>query len=399
MVANRGRLAQQPERERHLVPEVDGPALGKELRVALVGARQLGLPAGAVEGCLDGIRVRRGRARRRGKGASGRFGAVAERRRVGRVPGRADVLVPAAAEERGERAQEAGRIAERQVGLETELEEALAEKDDGLGPGEDPGIGRAADLQRELADEPVAEGVKGRDAGVRIAVRDELVHPNLHLLGGLVGEGEGQDLGRHRPAGGDEPGDSASDDLGLARTWAGHDEHRTLAVRDRPSLLGVQASEQRLEPWLDIRRRRRRRSEAGPDRQLVERRGTASRAGALHRPGRPEVGVTGLRGPGGGPVHGHTLRPRRATCLARRPASGGGRRERRRRDPERLGFLGRERGLGLARRDGLGVDARHVAGVEAADDEAVARGIEEGQGKALVAARVLEGVEADEADS
>ena len=66
---------------------------------------------------------------------------------------------------------------------------------------------------------------------------------------------------------------------------------------------------------------------------------------------------------------------------------------------EGLRLLVRQRRLRLARRDRLAVHARAGAGVEAADDEAVAVLVEQREREALVAAGVLERVEAHEADA
>ena len=71
-----------------------------------------------------------------------------------------------------------------------------------------------------LAQQAVAEGVEGRDLDVGVPVGDERVDPLLHLGGGLVGEREREDLGRAGAPGGDQLGDAAGDDGGLARPRA-----------------------------------------------------------------------------------------------------------------------------------------------------------------------------------
>ena len=80
--------------------------------------------------------------------------------RVGEVVGRRDVLVLAAAEQRRQRRQEPGRVAERPVDVEVELEQVLAQEDDDLGAGQHAEIGRQPELEGVLADEPVAERVE-----------------------------------------------------------------------------------------------------------------------------------------------------------------------------------------------------------------------------------------------
>ena len=156
-----------------------------------------------------------------------------------------DVLVTAAGEQRRQRAEEPGRVAERPVLLEPQVEQALAQEDDHLRPRQHADVRREADLERELADQPVAEGVERRDRRVRVAVRDELVHPELHLLRGLVRERQREDLRRSCPPRRDQPGDPAGDDLGLAGPRARDDEERALAVGDRAPLLRVEPIEER----------------------------------------------------------------------------------------------------------------------------------------------------------
>ena len=179
-----------------------------------------------------------------------------------------DVLVSTASEQRDERPEEAGRIAKGQVRVEAEFEQVLAEQHDRLGPRQHARVGRHPELERELADEPVPEGMEGRDPGVREAVRHELVDADLHLGGGLVREREPEDLGWPGPSCRHQPGDPARDDLGLAGPGPRHDQKWPVAVDDGTSLLGVQALEQGVGAGgLD---RRLRDAEAGPHRDLLE---------------------------------------------------------------------------------------------------------------------------------
>ena len=67
--------------------------------------------------------------------------------------------------------------------------------------------------------------------------------------------------------------------------------------------------------------------------------------------------------------------------------------------PERLGLLSRKGRVGSAGDYGLRVQPRTGSGMKAAHDEAVATEVSQGQGKALIAAGVLERIEPDEADS
>ena len=63
---------------------------------------------------------------------------------------------------------------------------------------------------------------------------DEGAHPLLHLAGGLVGEGDRQDLTRVRPAGGEQVGDPVGQHPGLARAGAGDDQQRRARRGRRP---------------------------------------------------------------------------------------------------------------------------------------------------------------------
>ena len=281
-----GRGPHEVQGQRDLVAEVDGPVLRHQPLVGRVGAGQLALARGPFErrhGVIGGPRV----------GVAG-SGGVGHEPCLGGDPvgeclvvGWADVLVLATAEEGGQGGQEAGRIAERPVGVELELEQVLPQEDHHLGTGQDAHVGRQAELQGVLADQPVAEGMERRDRRVRVPVGHELVHADRHLLGGLVGERERQDLRRPGASGGDEPGDPTRDDLGLAGAGAGHDQHRPVAVGDRAKLIGVEPAEQGGHPvrgwWGGCRRHDG--HEVAPGGQLVEGRRLASRSGAGSGPG------------------------------------------------------------------------------------------------------------------
>ena len=354
-LAGRRRLAQEPQRERDLVAEVDRPVGREQLLVAAVRPGQLRLPPRLlgqrgrriavrlrrlVPGGLDG-RHRHGRLRRQPAG-------------MRQIRVRRHVLVLRPREERRERVEEPRRVAERPVLLEPELEQALAQEHDGLRAREHPGVRRQPELERELADEPVAEGVERGDRRVRVAVRHQLVHPDLHLVRGLVREREREDLRRPGAPGRDQPGDAARDDLGLAGARAGHDQQRPVAVRDRPALLRVQAREQLLDAVRPVG--------SGLDGRLLDPRPGSGRAATARRgDGRrlietqvvEGVGDRVGRDPGGragatprrwrAPVPARVSRRRIRSGALRRPRSGG------QREPERLRLLVRQRGLGLSR--------------------------------------------------
>ena len=66
----------------------------------------------------------------------------------------------------------------------------------------------------------------------------------LHLVGGLVGERDGEDLERADAVLADEVGDAVGEHPRLARTGPGDDEQRAVHVGDGIALDGVQALEE-----------------------------------------------------------------------------------------------------------------------------------------------------------
>ena len=125
------------------------------------------------------------------------------------------------------------------LGVEVEVADDVA--------GEALRIGLVVDAEGARIAEAVAVGPQ--DANAR---RVERAHPHgpghradqvgdtvAHLLGGLVGEGDGQD-GRRRHALVDEVGDAMGEHPGLARAGAGDHQQRPAAVHDGVELVGVQ---------------------------------------------------------------------------------------------------------------------------------------------------------------
>ena len=310
--ARGGRRANQAERQRDLVAEVDAAVRRHERLVGRVCGGQLGLAPGSFGGRLDRVPVGLGHGDRR-DGADGLRecrGLGGDPIGVGRVVGRRDVLVLAAAEQRGERGQEAGRVTERAVRVQLELEQVLAEEDHHLRSRQDANVRRQAELEGVLADEAVTKRVERGDGRIGVAVRHQLVDPDGHLLRGLVRERESEDLGRASAARGDQPGDPPGDDLRLAGARPGDHEERAVAVGDRPQLVRVQTGEQDLRTGIGRGRRLavHGRDEVVPGRDLLER----CRFAAAPNAGRAHDGV---RRRGGGFVRGHdrSIAARRAT--------------------------------------------------------------------------------------
>ena len=81
---------------------------------------------------------------------------------------------------------------------------------------------------------------------------DERGHPLLHLAGGLVGEGDREDLaGLHVP-GAEQVGDAVGEHPRLARAGTGHDEQRAALVDDGLTLRAVEPGEHAVELAPDL---------------------------------------------------------------------------------------------------------------------------------------------------
>ena len=90
-----------------------------------------------------------------------------------------------------------------------------------------------------------AEAVEGRERGLgERRVAEDFVDALGHLLGGLVGEGDGEDLVGGNAALFDEVGDAMGDDPGLAGAGAGEQEDRAVHGLDALLLLRVHVVEE-----------------------------------------------------------------------------------------------------------------------------------------------------------
>ena len=69
----------------------------------------------------------------------------------------------------------------------------------------------------------------------RQSMSEQRLDALAHLLGRLVGEGDGEDLVRTRESLGDQIGDAMRDDARLARARAGEDQQRRLRCDEPPS--------------------------------------------------------------------------------------------------------------------------------------------------------------------
>ena len=228
-------LAQQAERERDLVAEVHDAMPLLDPRVRLVGRGELLMHRGLVG--LD-VRVDRLSDRR------------AERACVSDVCLRRNVFVARATEELEEGAHVGQRIPRWPVALERHRDLALltavqmlTHEDHLLRRREDAKLAGPAKLESELAEDLVAEAMECADDGVVQADRRVDIDALLHLVGGALGECDGQDLVRLRGARRDEVDDPRGQDMGLPRSGASDDKKRPGPVLHRSALLKRERSE------------------------------------------------------------------------------------------------------------------------------------------------------------
>src|SRR3989338_886330 len=89
----------------------------------------------------------------------------------------------------------------------------------------------------------LAKSVERGDPQVHIAIRQNFIHALLHLIRGLVGESERQNLVRLDVPLHDEPGEPARDDSGFAGSSSGNNQKRTLWMNYGRLLLWVEVFE------------------------------------------------------------------------------------------------------------------------------------------------------------
>jgi hypothetical protein len=121
--------------------------------------------------------------------------------------------------------------------------------------GQAPRVGLVVD--RELArvaqagglgaQDPRAGGVEGHQPHPTRGATQQAFDPRAHLLGGLVGEGDGEDLAGLRLVGVDQERQPVGQHARLAAAGAGEDQQRALAVRDRLALGLVETLQQLLQ--------------------------------------------------------------------------------------------------------------------------------------------------------
>ncbi len=198
-----GVLAEQPQREQEQVVEVHRSL---RLQRALVEREHLG---------RGELGVARGVALRRWRPA-----CVLRPTDAGQEPARVEVALP----------------------VDRPLAERSLDQGDLIRHVGDGELARQAEPVCVPAEDLGPEGVEGADGERLCALPHQAHHPLLHLGGGLVGEGHGED-----GAGGDalveEPGDAVRDDPRLPASCPGEHQQGTFGGGDGATLRRVQAGE------------------------------------------------------------------------------------------------------------------------------------------------------------
>jgi len=102
-------------------------------------------------------------------------------------------------------------------------------------------VAQALDVALQHPDAQRVEG--GEDDSLAVLAADDMLHPLLHLLGGLVGEGHGEDPVRRHLEVQDQVGDPVGDDAGFSGAGAGQDEQRPFGVLYRGELFRVESGQ------------------------------------------------------------------------------------------------------------------------------------------------------------
>src|SRR5574337_2201193 len=92
--------------------------------------------------------------------------------------------------------------------------------------------------------DPDAAAIPQTQLGV--ALSQQIRHPPLHLTGGLIGEGDRQDIPGRDPAVADQIGDPPGDDPGLPRPGPRQHQERPLGMQNRLRLSRVHIGDYRV---------------------------------------------------------------------------------------------------------------------------------------------------------
>ena len=133
------------------------------------------------------------------------------------------------------RQRHAGRH-ERVVYLQ--LLEHLLDEGDLVGRVVDDEVARQTDCGGLATQQPGTQCMERGNPGADKRSAQQSFHAGAHFSGGLVGEGDGENLVLLRESLGEEIGDALRDDARLARSRAGEDQQRAVNMEHRLALFG-----------------------------------------------------------------------------------------------------------------------------------------------------------------
>ena len=121
--------------------------------------------------------------------------------------------------------------------------EALLDEANLVGLVVDGEVRAVAEPRRLPAEDPATCGMEGQHPHRPDDAAQQSAQPRAHLVGGLVREGDREDLGRLHATRGDQVPDSIRENTRLPRPGAGDDQHRPLRRENRVALRRIQVRE------------------------------------------------------------------------------------------------------------------------------------------------------------
>jgi hypothetical protein len=136
------------------------------------------------------------------------------------------------------------------LGVDVQVAEAALHQPARIGLVVDGELARVAQPRGVGAQHPRAGGVEGEHPHRPHPRPQQQLDPVAHLLGGLVGERDGQDLPCPRPIGAHQPCDPVGEHARLAAPGPGQDQQRAALVDDGLALGRVETGEEGFEVLL-----------------------------------------------------------------------------------------------------------------------------------------------------
>jgi hypothetical protein len=122
------------------------------------------------------------------------------------------------------------------VQAQRQLVDVLEQHRQAIGRRDRHGEGVQPRLQRLVVQEPRAEAVDGVDGELLEATVQPVLDAGTQLVGGRLGERQGQHALRRQAAGARQPGVAGQQGARLPRSRGAHDEQRAAPMGDHPAL-------------------------------------------------------------------------------------------------------------------------------------------------------------------